>query len=100
MAEMTKYKIHCWHSLAKKTHPHTLTVKRHFLLVTAAVCREPQLTVRISHDGETSSRAGKAWIDMNTSPCSSCGSPGGGVLVFGHGAPVQNSQCCTPHHTV
>uniref|UniRef100_A0A3B4V064 Titin n=1 Tax=Seriola dumerili TaxID=41447 RepID=A0A3B4V064_SERDU len=46
------------------------------LLVTAAVWREPQLTVLISHDGVTSSRAGNAWIDMNTSSCfsPSCGS--------------------------
>lgn len=41
------------------------------LLVTAAVWRDPQLTVMTSHDGETSSRAGNAWIDMNTSSFSS-----------------------------
>lgn len=41
------------------------------LLVTAAVWRDPQLTVTTSHDVETSSSAGKAWIDMNTSSFSS-----------------------------
>lgn len=41
------------------------------LLVTAAVWRDPQLTAVTSHDGETSSRAGNAWIDMKTSSFSS-----------------------------
>lgn len=58
-----------------------------FLLVTAAVWREPQLTAMISHDGETSSRAGNAWIDMNTS--SSCFPPSCGSSV--DDAPVQYS---------
>ena len=38
-----------------------------FLLVTAAVWRDPQLTMLMSHDSVMSSRPGKAWIDMNTS---------------------------------
>lgn len=42
-------------------------VKRDGLLVTAAVCREPQLTVLTSHGGVISRRAGNAWMDMNTS---------------------------------
>ena len=64
------------------------------LLVTAAVWREPQLTVLISQEGVTSSRAGKAWIDMNTSSClsPSCGSSPLFTSASWHKAPVQYSQ--------
>lgn len=74
-------------------HKYSVIVRRGFLLVTAAVWRQPQLTVLISHDGVISSRAGNAWIDMNTSSCfsPSCGSSAGGVLASWHGAPVQYS---------
>lgn len=86
----------------ENVHQHTPTVKRRFLLVTAAVWREPQLTVMISHDGETSNRAGNAWIDMNTSSSfsPSCGSSVGDVLAFRHGAPVQYSQCCSSYYVL
>lgn len=81
-------------------YEHTQTVKLHFLLVTAAVWREPQLTVMISHDGETSSRAGNAWIDMKTSSCfsPSCGSSVVDVPAFWHGAPVKHSQLVSLLH--
>lgn len=49
----------------------TIVVSKNALLVTAAVWRDPQLTVETSHDVETSSSAGNAWIDMNTSSFSS-----------------------------
>lgn len=84
----------------EKGYEHTPTVKWHFLLVTAAVWREPQLTAIISHDGETSSRAGNAWIDMNTSPCfsPSCGSSAVDGLAFWHCAPVKHSTVHTIYH--
>lgn len=61
------------------------------LLVTAAVCREPQLTLLISHDGDTSRRAGNAWMDMNTSDAAACsdGSSHNGGLVSGDGSVQQ-----------
>lgn len=49
----------------------TIVMGKNTLLVTAAVWRDPQLTVTTSHDVETSSSAGNAWIDMNTSSFSS-----------------------------
>lgn len=74
---------------------YTPIAKRDSLLVTAAVWREPQQTVLISHGGVTSSRAGKAWIDMNTSSrlSVSFNSLSGDLLSSWHDAPVQHSQC-------